>query len=116
MRLTNTALILCLIASNQVLNAQVAAGRGGITGVVVDASGATVPNAQVVVDNERLGIHRALNTSSGGVFNVPALVPSAGYQVTVNAPGFSAFVERDITILVGHAVSIHAALGVEAAA
>jgi hypothetical protein len=116
MKLFIAALLLCLSTSRLTLNAQVAAGLGGITGVVLDASGATVSNAKVVIENERLGIHRAITTGGGGVFNAPALVPSAGYVVTVNATGFSQFVERDITVLVGQAANIRAALGVETAA
>ncbi len=94
---------------------QVAAGLGGITGVVTDASGATVSNAEVLVDNERLGIHRKINTGGGGVFNAPALVPNTGYQVTVNAPGFTQFQNRDITVLVGQNVNIRARLDVQSA-
>jgi len=83
--------------------AQVAAGLGGLTGVVIDASGATVSGAQVQIDNERLAIHRKVTTGGGGVFDAPALVPSAGYQITVNASGFAQFQNRNVTVLVGQA-------------
>src|SRR5258705_11032073 len=54
---------------------QTGAGLSGFTGLVIDTSGAAVPHSEVVVDNARLGIHRALTTTDSGVFNVPALVP-----------------------------------------
>ncbi len=92
--------------------AQTAGGVSGLTGVVVDASGAVVPNAEVTVDNSRLGIHRKSLTTAGGVFNAPALVPSSGYEVTVSAPGFATFRSGDITILVGQDVNITASLQV----
>jgi outer membrane receptor protein involved in Fe transport len=95
------------------LYSQVAAGLGGLTGVVTDFSGASVPNAEVLVDNERLGIHRKLASSNGGVFNAPALVPSSGYQLTVNATGFAKFQNRNITVLVGQDIAIRAKLEVQ---
>ena len=93
--------------------AQVAAGTGGLTGVVTDPSGATVPNAEILINNERLGIHRKVTTGAGGVFNAPALVPSSGYDLSITAAGFTPFKNQNITILVGENVSIHASLAVQ---
>ena len=106
------ALLLIAVGS---LSGQVAAGLGGITGVVTDTSGSSVANAEVSVDNEKLGIHRKITTGGGGVFNAPALVPNSGYQVTVTAPGFAQFQNRDITVLVGQNVNIQARLDVQTA-
>jgi hypothetical protein len=114
MTLRYLEILLLVAAFPAALHSQVAAGLGGLTGVVTDASGATVPNAVVQVDNERLGIHRTLKTGNGGGFNAPALVPSSGYQVTVNAPGFAEFQNRNITVLVGQDISIKASLGLQA--
>ena len=91
---------------------QTAGGVGGLTGVAIDSSGAAVPNAEVLVDNSALGLHRRLTTTNSGVFNVPALVPSSGYQITINASGFAPYENRNITILVGQNVNIKAALQV----
>jgi outer membrane receptor protein involved in Fe transport len=103
--------ILALICANTAFP-QTAGGYGGLTGVAIDASGAAVPNAEVLVDNPLLGLHRKLTTTDGGIFNAPALVPSSGYQVTINASGFTPYQNRDITILVGQNVNIKAALQV----
>src|SRR5258708_14565811 len=89
---------------------QTAAGLSGLTGLVIDTSGAAVPHAEVVVDNTRLGIHRALKPTDSGVFNVPALVPSAGSSITVNAPGFAEFRNSNITTQVGQNVNVVAKL------
>ena len=105
--------LLLLVASTCTLFSQVAAGLGGLTGVVTDASGATVPGAEVLVDNERLGIHRKIVTGNGGVFNAAALTPSAGYQVTVNASGFAQFENQNITVPVGQDVDIRARLALQ---
>jgi len=91
---------------------QTSAGVGAISGVVTDPSGAAVSGAQVVVENQLLGIHRALVTTGGGIFNAPSLVPHSGYQVTVSAPGFAQFENRDVTILVGQNVNVQAKLQV----
>ena len=113
MKIKLILLPLLLATFPSIVPAQVAAGLGGLTGVVTDPTGSTIPNAEVSVDNERLGIHRRITTGSGGAFNAPALVPSSGYQVTVSAPGFAKFENRDITVLVGQDVRVRAALQVQ---
>jgi outer membrane receptor protein involved in Fe transport len=94
--------------------AQSGAGLGSISGVVQDASGASVPNAAVVVSNEGKGIRRTLETSSSGQFTAPALVPDSGYKVTVSSPGFANYEATNITVAVGQNVDLHVALGVAA--
>ena len=102
---------LCFLAA--LATAQTSAGNGAITGSVTDRSGSAVPNAQVKLDNDKLGIHRELKTTGGGVFSAPALPPNSGYQVTVAAPGFAEFRQQDITVLVGQNVSITASLEIK---
>jgi len=83
-----------------VLIASYAAGqidRGSIVGKVVDASGAVIPNAAVVVTNKDTGV--AVNTTSNttGEYQVLALIPGT-YSLKVAAQGFGTF-ERDNIIL-----------------
>ncbi|HXJ42176.1 MAG TPA: carboxypeptidase regulatory-like domain-containing protein, partial [Bryobacteraceae bacterium] len=94
---------------------QTAGGFGGLTGVVLDASGGVVPNAEVLVDNSRLGLHRKIVTTTAGVFSAPALVPNSGYEITVNAGGFSAWRQTGITVLVDQDLHITAKLQVASA-
>jgi hypothetical protein len=89
------------------LLAQTSAGVGAISGVVTDPNGATVAGAHVTVENSELGIRRDLITTGGGLFNAPSLVPHSGYSVTVDAPGFAEFQNRDITLHVGQDVSLN---------
>jgi hypothetical protein len=84
--------------------AQAVAGMGGISGVVRDPSGATVPGAQVVISNPTKGIQRTLITSVAGVFAAPALVPSTGYSLTVTISKFGKWEAKDFEILVGQTV------------
>ena len=91
---------------------QAAAGLAEISGTVHDSSGAVVPGAQVVITNLSKGVHLVLNTSAGGVFDAPALVPASGYQVTVSKAGFATYDVKDIDLAVGQNVNIVAPLSV----
>ena len=88
------------------------AGTGSISGLVQDASGSVVPGAAVVVSNESKGIHRSIETTSGGIFTAPALIPDANYKVTVSKSGFSNYEATNINVSVGANVDLRVALGV----
>jgi hypothetical protein len=61
---------------------------GAITGVVLDTSGAVIPNAAVQVIDAATGQPvRTLATSSSGGFRA-TLLPPGLYTVMVNAPNF----------------------------
>ena len=90
--------------------AQAVAGMGGISGVVRDQSGATVPGAKVVVSNPSMGIYRTMETNAAGVFSAAALVPSAGYRVTAEKEGFARYELKDVEVLVGQDVSLNVVL------
>src|SRR6266481_4996128 len=92
--------------------AQSGAGLGSISGIVQDATGATVPGAAVVVANESKGIRRTLETNSQGQFVAPALIPASGYKVTVSKAGFANYEVKDITLSVGQNFDLHILLGV----
>jgi hypothetical protein len=83
-----------------------------IDGTVQDQSGASVPGASVVIANPSLGIERKLETTGAGLFTAPQLQPAPGYSVTITKPGFSKYEVKDITLQVGQAMQINAALGV----
>jgi len=92
--------------------AQSSAGLGSISGLVQDASGSVVPGATVVVANDSKGIRRNLVTTSQGQFTAPALLPSAGYKVTVSKSGFANYEANNITLAVGQNVDLHVGLEV----
>jgi outer membrane receptor protein involved in Fe transport len=97
------------------LLAQAAGGLAGISGVVKDPSGSVVPNAKVEVSSESLGKLRTLNTNEAGLFTVPALVPGAGYKVTVTAAGFAPFEAAGLDLKVGQNLDLPVTLAVTAA-
>jgi outer membrane receptor protein involved in Fe transport len=88
------------------------AGSAVISGVVRDASGATVPNAQVTVSNDTNGFVRSLSTNEAGLFTAPALTPSAGYKVSVQVTGFSGYEARNLELKVGQNLSLEIKLAV----
>ena len=92
------------------------AGLGSITGVVQDASGAVVPAAKVTVANESKGISRNLETNADGIFSAPSLVPSPGYTVKVETPGFAPYEKSDIELLVGQQLNLAVTITVAGAA
>src|ERR1700676_4799382 len=96
--------------------AQSGAGLGSISGLVQDATGSAVPDATVVVANEAKGSRRNLVTTSQGQFTAPALIPSAGYKVTVSKGGFANYEATNITLAVGQNVDLHVPLEVAATA
>jgi outer membrane receptor protein involved in Fe transport len=86
---------------------QAAAGTAGISGVVRDPSGASVPGAKVVISSAGQGVIRTLSTNADGVFTAPALTPGPGYVVTASASGFNAYEAKGIQLLVGQNLDLH---------
>lgn len=106
------AVITLVLAIAAGANAQSVAGLGAVSGTVRDATGAAVPDAQVIVANESKGIRRTLTTTTAGVFTAPSLVPSTGYTVKVTKAGFDAYELKDLQILVGQDVGVEITLSV----
>ncbi len=77
--------LLSLVSAAWHLPAQGTTGK--ITGVVTDASGATVANARVTVTNVATAISHQTTTDTSGVYQVLQL-PIGSYKVMVSAPGF----------------------------
>ncbi len=60
---------------------------GSVVGSVTDASGAVLPNAQVVAHDLDTGVNSSTVTNSSGFYRI-AFLPIGHYQVTVHASGF----------------------------
>lgn len=71
-----------------------------LSGLVTDASGATIANASVSAKNVATGDERAVVTNAEGFYTVPNLLPGS-YDVSVTAPQFQKIVRRGITLTVG---------------
>jgi hypothetical protein len=90
-----TAVVLLSVG---VIHAQITTAT--IPGTVTDASGAVLPGAKVVIQNEETGISRSVAADSAGRYSAPS--PSLGkYRVTVSQDGFETEVRSGIELTVG---------------
>src|SRR5262249_57270081 len=80
------------------LNAQVSGGV--LSGTVMDASQAAIPNVSVSLTNVATGVVRAVTTDATGLYTVPNLLPGS-YEMTATALGFTTQVRTDITVSLG---------------
>ena len=76
-----------------------------ITGTVRDQNSAIIPNATIIVKNERTGEERTATSNSEGNFTVTNLKPSA-YLVKVNSVNFSPSSYSNIELVVGQALTL----------
>lgn len=58
-----------------------------LTGIVTDASGSVVPNAEITVTNVDTGIVYRTRTNQNGVYVAPSLI-AGSYRLEFQAPGF----------------------------
>lgn len=87
---------------------------GAIGGTVQDANGAVVPNAAVVVQNLSTNAQQTAVTDASGYFRIIHLQP-ATYDVTVTAPGFSAYKSTGVVVQVGLLTDVQPHLSIGAA-
>jgi hypothetical protein len=94
---------------------QTAIGYGTVTGFVRDYTGSGIPDTTVILSNDSLGIRRELDTTDEGAFNGAALVPAAGYTLTVTRKGFLDLEYKDFDVLIGHTLLFIVSLAQEPA-
>ena len=71
-----------------------------ISGTVIDAQNAVVPNAEVTVTNATNGQTLKINTNEKGQWVLPSMLPAV-YKVSVSAPGFKTQTVTDVTVNAG---------------
>lgn len=86
---------------------------GAITGTVVDAQGANVPQAELVARHVETNLLYKGRTSEEGVYVIPSL-PLGVYEVSVTAPGFKTFRRGGIVLAVSQRLRLDIALEVGA--
>ena len=80
----------CVPASAQLVS-------GNLTGNVLDATGASVPNATVIAHNDATGIDTTTTSTSAGEYHFYNL-PAGTYSVSATAKGFSKAELRNVAI------------------
>src|SRR6185312_15769065 len=79
--------------------------RGNITGTVVDAAGAAVPDASVRARNVATGLEQTTTTTGDGRYNV-AYLPVGRYSITVEKTGFSTAEHSNVTVEVANTTRV----------
>lgn len=102
-RLTRCTLLLQLLVYSAVGMAQTSQGR--MLGIVTDASGAVVANAEVTITNTATNASRVLRTNSAGEFAAPLLDPGS-YIVIAVAEGFKKEVSTPVQLEVSREVRV----------
>ena len=82
-------------------------------GIVIDKSGAAIAGATVTVEQVATGYKQTAKTESAGEYLFPSL-PVGGYTLTVEMPGFSAYVQNGIVLTVGQAATQNVTLALGA--
>ena len=91
-------LFLLILASAFSLPGQI--GRGSITGIARDPTGAAVPGASVIATNVDTGVTYEAATNETGSYTISAL-PTGQYRVRFTATGFKEFMRENISLEAG---------------
>jgi Carboxypeptidase regulatory-like domain len=80
-----------------------------ISGSVTDASGAAIAKAKVIATNTATGQAFPAKSYKDGSYTTPGL-PFGSYMVVITAPGFQGYVDKDVTVSSGSALTLNARL------
>ena len=86
---------------------------GSISGNVTDASGAAVPNAKVTITDVGKGVSYNTVTNESGNYSQGHLIAGV-YEVRVEAPGFSVYLQKNVVVEVDKVMQVSAQLAVGA--
>ncbi|CAN5839839.1 hypothetical protein BH18ACI4_BH18ACI4_01780 [soil metagenome] len=94
------ALLFCLASMLEPTRCKAqASSKGTISGVIVDAAGAVIPDAHVKATNIATNFSRETTTDSSGIFSILSVDPGT-YRVEASAPGFSSSVIQTVGVAV----------------
>jgi Carboxypeptidase regulatory-like domain/TonB dependent receptor len=96
-------LLVFLLFTGALAQAQGVGSSGSITGTVVDSSDAVMPRVTVSVVDTQTGLKRDVATDSAGQYRITGLFPST-YEVRAALAGFATQVRRDVTVAVGQTI------------
>ena len=101
--------VLCLMGASSLLLAQ--GGKAIISGLVVDASGAIVPGAEVKVIHQATNIAHNTITNDSGYYDAPGLLPGE-YRIEAALAGFKTTVVEDIPVASSERVRVDLSLDI----
>ena len=85
------------------------AGRGSISGLVTDQSGAIIPGAKVVAESQATGLKLSTVSTDAGLYSFVSLAPGV-YRVTATAQGFDTLVANNIRVSVDQGTTANLSL------
>jgi hypothetical protein len=88
------ALLVFLAGMTKAASAQMG-GASGIQGTVTDQTGAAVPHASVTATNDDTHVSTTREATGEGLYLISPILPGT-YTITVSAPGFSEYVQKNI--------------------
>jgi hypothetical protein len=80
------------------VQAQVAGAT--VSGSIMDTSGSTIANVDIVLRNVETGVTRTVTSDASGFYEAPNLLPGS-YNVSASAPGFSTAITTGVVLTVG---------------
>lgn len=87
------------------------AGRGAISGVVTDSSGAIIPGATVTAADTDTGTKLTAVTTAAGIYSFVSLSPGT-YQVTASQKGFETTVRKGVIVTVDQSTTANISMKV----
>lgn len=86
-------------------------GRGSVSGLLTDASGAVVQGATVTLENPATGLKQSTVTTAGGLYSFVSLSPGT-YRVTAAHDGFETVVQDHVLVTVDQTTTANISLPV----
>jgi hypothetical protein len=105
-RLQNYRLVISMTILAFVAPATAQIGTGTIKGVIVDSSGAAMPDVGIAVRNQETGALRATRTTGSGDYVVSGLLPGH-YAVSADKPGFRAMSVPEFELRVDQTAAVN---------
>lgn len=96
-----------LTAASPAMLAQ--AGRGGLSGLVKDATGAVLPGVGVELKSAATGVTLSTVTTAAGLYSFVSLTPGT-YELTARDSGFQTVVQKNIVVTVDQTATFNVIL------
>jgi hypothetical protein len=107
--LSKLCCLILLLVSSRLLLAQ--AGRGAISGLVTDSTGAIIPGASVTAKDTATGSQLVTKSTASGLYSFISLSPSR-YEISVSAQGFDTLLQKNVVVTLDQTTTINLSLKV----
>ena len=105
----SVATMVTLVFLLMVLNVAHAQFTSGLTGTVVDQTGAAIAGAKIIVTSQDTHVSRYTTSADNGDFRITSL-PGSIYTVEVQKEGFRTWVQKDLQLESSQVKSLHPTL------